>query len=71
MKDIVFAIDLAKSIFEVAVSQHPGQVGQQRRLSRSGLFRFMGKQSPSLVLMEACGSAHHWGRELGRLGQTR
>jgi transposase len=68
MKDTVFALDLAKSVFEVAVSQHPGRVSQQRRLTRSQLLRFMGKQSPSTVLMEACGSAHHWGREFGRLG---
>jgi transposase len=68
MKSTVFALDLAKSVFQVAVSQHPGRVSQQRRLTRSQLLRFMGKQSPSTVLMETCGSAHHWGRELGRLG---
>ncbi len=68
MKSTVFAIDLAKSVFQVAASQHPGRVSQQRRLTRSQLLRFMGKQSPSTVVMEACGSAHHWGRELTRLG---
>jgi transposase len=68
MKNTVFAIDLAKSVFQLAVSHHPGRVSQQRRLTRSQLLRFMGKQSPSTVLMEACGSAHHWGRELERLG---
>jgi transposase len=68
MKNTVFAIDLAKSVFQVAVSHHPGRVSQQRRLTRSQLLQFMGKQSPSVVLMEACGSAHHWGRELGHLG---
>jgi transposase len=68
MKDTIFAIDLAKSVFEVAVSQHPGRVSQQRRLTRSQLPRFMGKQSPATVLMEACGSAHYWGREFQRLG---
>lgn len=68
MKNTVFAIDLAKSVFQVAVSHHPGRVSQQRRLTRSQLLRFMGRQAPSLVLMEACGSAHHWGRELRRLG---
>jgi transposase len=68
MKNTVFAIDLAKSVFQVATSQHPGRVSQQRRLTRNQLLGFMGKQSPSTVLMEACGSAHHWGREFERLG---
>jgi len=68
MKNTVFAIDLAKSVFQLAVSHHPGRISQERRLTRSQLLRFMGKQSPSIVLMEACGSAHHWGREFRRLG---
>ena len=68
MENVVFALDLAKSVFEVAVSHHPGQVSQQRRLTRCQVLRFMGKQSPSTVLMEACGSAHHWAREFRRLG---
>ncbi len=68
MKNAVFAIDLAKSVFQLAVSQHPGRVSQERRLTRSQLLRVMGQQSPSTVLMEACGSAHYWGREFQRLG---
>jgi len=68
MKDTVFAIDLAKSVFQLAVSHHPGRVSKQYRLTRSQLLRFMGKQPAATVLMEACGSAHFWGRELDRLG---
>ena len=68
MENTVFAIDLAKSVFQVAVSHYPGRVSQQRRLTRSQLLRFMGKQPPSSVLLEACGSAHHSGREFGRQG---
>jgi transposase len=68
MELTVFAIDLAKSVYQIAVSHHPGRVRQQRRLTRTQLLRFMGQQSPSLILMEACGTAHHWGREFQRLG---
>ncbi len=68
MENTVFAIDLAKSVFQLAISHHPGRISQERRLTRSGLLRFMGRQLPSVVLMEACGSSHYWGRELGRLG---
>ena len=35
MKSTTIAIDLSKSVFEVAVSEHPGQVGQCRTLSRN------------------------------------
>jgi transposase len=68
MNDTVFAIDLAKSVFQVAVSHHPGTVSKQYRLTRNQLLRVLGKQPPAVVLMEACGSAHFWGRELARIG---
>ena len=68
MKNTVFALDIAKSIFQLAVSHHPGRISQQRRMTRSQLLRFVGQQPPAVILMEACGTAHHWGREFRRLG---
>lgn len=68
MKTIQIGVDLAKSGFEVAVSQEPGRVHERQRLSRAGFRRFFARRAPSDVLMEACGSAHHWGRELQALG---
>jgi transposase len=62
------AIDLAKSVFEVAVSHHPGRVSQRRRLTRLQLDRFLGTTPPATVLLEACGSAHYWGRHMQSLG---
>jgi transposase len=67
-KTTTIAVDLAKSVFEVAVSEAPGRVSERKRLSRSGLATFFANRPPAVVLMEACGSAHHWGRELQRLG---
>jgi transposase len=61
-------VDLAKSVFEVALSTTPGRVQERRRLSRAALPSFFAAQPPAEVLLEACGSAHHWGRELQRLG---
>jgi transposase len=61
-------VDLAKSVFEVAVFAVPGQVHERRRLSRAALGAFFGQRPSAEVLLEACGSAHHWGRELQRLG---
>jgi len=62
------AVDLAKSVFEVAVSKEPGRVCQRRRLTRSQMASFFANRPPSTVLMEACGTAHFWGRLLRGFG---
>jgi hypothetical protein len=41
-----------------------------RRLSRAALTPFFAARPPGEVVLEACGSAHHWGWELQRLGHT-
>lgn len=63
MKDTTIAVDLAKSVFEVAVSERSGQVSERRRLSRGQFAQFLAHRQPATVVMEACGSAHFWGRE--------
>jgi transposase len=68
MTSMQIGIDLAKSVFEVAVSTVPGRVEERQRLSCAALGRFVAERPPAEVLLEACGSAHHWGRELQRLG---
>lgn len=68
MKDTTIAVDLAKSVFEIAVSRHPGRVAERHRLSRDAFLRFFATRQPATVLMEACGSAHHWGRQIQGLG---
>lgn len=62
------AVDLAKSVFQVAVSSVPGRVDQHQRLSRERFERFFAQRESTDVLMEACGMAHHWGRHLEALG---
>ena len=62
------AVDLAKSVFQVSVSHSPGRVDEQHRLSRRRFPTFFLNHPPTHVLMEACGSSHHWGRELQALG---
>lgn len=68
MDRATIAVDLAKTVFEVAVSHRPGRIAVRKRLSRSQFLRFFLQQPPALVLLEACGSAHYWGRELQRFG---
>lgn len=67
-KPTTVAIDLAKAVFEVAVSRRPGVVSSRRRLTRSQMSRFLAIQEPSLIVMEACGTAHHWGRQAVKHG---
>jgi len=62
------AVDLAKSVFQVAVSHSPGRIAEEHRLPRPRFRSFFLHRPPSHVLMEACGSAHHWGREIQALG---
>lgn len=68
MKSTQVAVDLAKSVFQVAVSTTPGRIDRHHRLSRERFRRFFAEAESSEVLMEACGTAHHWGRELEALG---
>ena len=68
MHTTTIAVDLAKSVFEVAVSERPGKVSRRHRLSRGQFSRFLGEQAPATVVMEACGTAHFWGREADARG---
>lgn len=70
MKHTTIAVDLAKSVFQVAISHRPGRITEQHRLSRSRLLPFFAQQPPAVVVLEACGSAHHWARQFRGLGHT-
>ena len=61
-------VDVAKAVFEVALSDTPGTVRERHRLSRERFRRFFATREATTVLMEACGSAHYWGRELEAMG---
>jgi len=63
MNGTTIAVDVAKSVFEVAVSDHPGQVRERHRFSRARFRQFIAEQPSATVVMEACGSAHHWPRQ--------
>lgn len=67
-KHMTIAVDLAKTVFEIAASKEPGRVCLRKRLSRSQLISFFRSQPDSTVLLEACGSSHYWGRQLQALG---
>ena len=68
MKHTTIAVDIAKNVFELAVSYYPGQVAETHRLSRSRFLRFFAQRDAADVVMEACGMAHFWARQLQQLG---
>ncbi len=67
-KDTMIGVDLAKNVFVLHGASLMGQLQFRRRLSRQGFSRFMAQQPPALIVMEACGSAHYWAREMIRFG---
>jgi transposase len=62
-------IDLAKSVFQVHGVDSHERVVVRKQLRRKQLMEFIEKlEGPTLIAMEACAGAHHWGREFERLG---
>ena len=63
------AVDLAKSVYQVAESIHVGRVDRRRRLDPEAFGRYVQQQQePVEWVMEACGTAHHWGRLMQAAG---
>lgn len=57
------AVDLAKDVFEVAVANRTGRIVDHTRLTRRQFDAFVeGLAAGTTVVMEACGTAHYWGR---------
>lgn len=68
MKFTTVAVDLAKSVFQLAVADASWKVIETHRLTCSQFERWFHNRDVSLVVMEACGPAHHWARHLSGLG---
>ncbi|KFJ92026.1 hypothetical protein JF55_09675 [Pseudomonas sp. 1-7] len=61
-------VDLAKQVFQVHGVDSHEQVKCRKQLKRHQMLDFFRQLEPCVVAMEACGSAHYWARELGKLG---
>ena len=67
---ITIGLDIAKAVFQVHGVDGVGAVVIRKRISRSKMLEFFAAFPLCLVGIEACPSAHHWGRELQGLGHT-
>ena len=63
-------LDIAKSVFQVHGVDSAGSVIIRKRVGRTRLLEFFAALPSCLVGIEACPSAHHWGRELQALGHA-
>jgi transposase len=68
MERTTIGLDIAKRVFQVhAVDTTSGQVSRSK-LQRGELLQYFAQLKPSLIAMEACGTAQHWAREFRKLG---
>jgi transposase len=65
---IRIGVDTSKYIFQLHGVDAAEQVVLRKRLGRKQVLEFFAKLPPTVVGMEACGAAHYWARELGKLG---
>ena len=68
MQITTVGLDLAKHVFQVHAVDAAGAVVVRKALRRAQVLPFFAKLPPCLVGIEACGTSHHWARELIRLG---
>ncbi len=70
MEITTIGLDLAKRVFQVHAVDAAGKVVVRKALRRAQVLPFFAKLSPCLIGIEACGTSHHWARELIVLGHT-
>jgi transposase len=64
----IVGVDLAKNVFVLHGASADGRAILRKKLSRGRMLEFFTKLPRCVVAMEACASAHYWGREIGNLG---
>src|ERR1700722_19866230 len=60
----IIGLDLSKRSFQAHGARADGSVAFRKKLTRERVLGFLAEQPRCTVAMEACGSAHHWGRAI-------
>ena len=68
MEITTIGLDIAKRVFQAHGVDDGGKAVLRRKLQRGEVFEFFKSLQPCLVGIEACGTAHHWAREIRALG---
>jgi transposase len=61
----IIGIDLGKRVFQIHGAGADGRPVLRKRLARAQVLPFLARQSRCVVALEACATAHFWGREIG------
>lgn len=68
MDRTTYGLDIAKNVMQLHwVEAETGEIGR-KKLARAKLAAYFAQLRAVRIVMEACGSAHHWARVLGSLG---
>src|SRR5260370_18123339 len=70
MKITRVGVDIAEQVFQVHGVDEHGKARVRKQLARAKVLEFFAQLPACLIGIEACGSAHYWGRELTKLGHT-
>lgn len=70
MQVTTIGLDIAKRVFQAHGVDGVGKAVLRRKLQRAEVLTFFQSLSPCVVGIEACGTAHHWAREIRALGHT-
>ena len=68
MQITTIGLDIAKNVFQVHGIDAAEKVVLRKQLRRGQVLKFFASLPPCLIGMEACATAHYWGRELTKLG---
>ena len=66
----IIGIDISKKSFQLHGATAEGEPVFRKTLSRGRFLAFLSEVPSCLVVMEACGGAHHWGRAIIDLGHA-
>jgi transposase len=68
MKLTPVGIDIAKHVFQVhRVDEEAGEI-VNKPIERAKFLEHFANRAPYMIGMEACGGAHHWARQLAKMG---
>lgn len=68
MNITTIGLDIAKSIFHLYAVNQVGRFIKKKQLKRHQLLKHLSSLESCLVVMEACGGANYWAREIKALG---
>ncbi len=62
------SIDLAKTIFQVAIFSKSGKLQLNKKVNRKNMCKLISKYPNATIVMESCGTSHYWGRYFANRG---